>query len=101
MEDNLPSNSENPTEDGDPSHELDLVTVFQAAGAEAEMEAVAVRSLLEASGIAAVLVGSSALPSLPFEVRVPADRADEARARIAEAAAAGPSAAEEAERSTE
>ncbi len=84
-----------------PSHELDLESVFESAGAEGEMEAMAVHSLLAAAGIPAVIVGSSSLPNLPFEVQVPHDHVEEARKRIAEAEAAGPSAAEEAEKAME
>lgn len=84
-----------------PSHELDLESVFEASGAEGEMEAMAVHALLIAADIPAVMVGSSSLPNLPFEVQVPHDHVDEARRRIAEAEAAGPSAAEEAEKAME
>jgi hypothetical protein len=92
--------SETP-ETANPSHDLDMESVLQSVGAEAEMEALAVHSLLNAAGIPAILVGSSSLPNLPFEVQVPHDHVDEARRRIAEAKAAGPAAAEEAERATE
>src|SRR6266545_3738864 len=34
----------------DPSHEMDLETVFEMVGTEAEMEAIAVQSLLQANG---------------------------------------------------
>lgn len=65
------------------------------------MEAIAVQSVLEANGIEAVLMGSSSLPTFPFEVRVPHDQAGEARKLIDEARASGPAGAEEAERATE
>jgi hypothetical protein len=84
-------------EEGDPSDELDLVTVFRSAGAANEMEAMSIQSVLEAGGIAAFIVGDSRYPIFPQQVRVA--REDEARAKqlIEEALAAGPSAAEEAE----
>lgn len=85
----------------DTSAALDLVAVFESQRADAEMEALAVQKLLEASGIPAVLSGSSPLPSLPFSVQVPRERVDEALARIAEAREAGPEGAEEAERAGE
>lgn len=88
-------------ETANPSHEFDLESVFESAGAEGEMEALAVHSLLTASGIPAVIVGSSSLPNLPFEVQVPRDHVEQARQRIAEAEAAGPSAADEAEQALE
>jgi hypothetical protein len=80
--------------DGDASEAMDLETVLTFDTNDAEMEAMAVKGLLEASGIPAVVVGSSSLPSLPFEVRVPRETLETARASIAEARAAGPAAAE-------
>ncbi|MBI3209360.1 MAG: DUF2007 domain-containing protein [Candidatus Solibacter usitatus] len=86
---------------GNPAHDLDLERVFRAVGTEAEMEAMAIEGLLRAGGIEAVLIGSSSLPTLPFEVRVPREEADAARRLIEEAKASGPQAAEEEELSTE
>jgi predicted xylose isomerase-like sugar epimerase len=79
----------------DASQNLDAVTVFGAEGAVGEMQAEEMRSLLESAGIDAMVVGSSALPSLPFEVRVAAERADEARRIIEEAGATGAQALEQ------
>ncbi|MBL8174336.1 MAG: VOC family protein [Bryobacterales bacterium] len=81
----------------DTSHDLDLVSVFEAIGTEAEMEAIAIHSILQASDIPAVLVGSSALPNLPFQVKVPQEHVEQAQVRIKEAKAAGPEAADEAQ----
>ena len=67
------------------SHDLDFVSVFSDQGVDAEMEAISMRSLLEASGIPAVVIGSSQIPSLPFEVRVPKSRLEEARSLLEEA----------------
>ena len=86
---------------GDPSHELDLVTVFQPAGSEAELEAENVKGLLEAAGIDAVLVGDTRFPNVIFEVRVPHADAENALSLIAEAARIGSEAAEAEERETE
>jgi hypothetical protein len=83
------------------SHDLDLVTVFQSAGTTSEMEALSVKSLLEASGIAAVVVGTQPLPSLPEEVRVAQEHVTEAKRIIADALAAGAAGAAEAEKQTE
>ncbi len=81
--------AENPIEDEltevDESHELDLETVF----AGEEMEAEAVRSLLDANGIGAVLNGDSILPNLGFQVRVAKDKAQEASGIITMARQAG------------
>lgn len=85
----------------EPSHQLDMVTVFRSDAHNAEMLAAAVESLLEANGIPAVIVGAPPFPSLPFEVRVPRSRLEEALGVIRAAEEAGPEAAEEAERSTE
>lgn len=88
-------------EAANPSHELDLESVFESAGLEGELEAMGIHSLLTAAGIPAVIVGSSSLPNLPFEVQVPHDHIEEARKRIEEAEAAGPAGAEEAEQAME
>jgi hypothetical protein len=84
-----------------PSSDLDLVTVFEADGATGEMESMEVQAVLEANGIPAVTVGASVIPSLPFEVRVPKEHLERALIAIAEAQAAGPAAAEEAEKAGE
>ena len=67
------------------SHDLDFVSIFSSQGVEAEMEALSIQSLLESSGIPAILIGSMQFPSLPFEVRVPKSRAEEARALLEDA----------------
>jgi hypothetical protein len=85
----------------DLSHDLDMVTVFVSEAPEAEMLATQIRSILEAQGIPSVLVSGSVFPNLPFEVRVPKERLDEARSALAAAEEAGPAAAEEAERESE
>lgn len=79
----------------------ELVTVFQSAGTTSDMEALSVKSLLEASGIEAVVVNTEMLPSLPEEVRVAREHATEAKRVIAAALAAGAAGAVEAERQTE
>jgi predicted acylesterase/phospholipase RssA len=87
--------------DVDLSHDLDMVTVFSSQEYNAEMIATELRSILEAHDIPSVLVSSSMFPNLPYEVRVPRERFEEARQAIAAAAEAGPSAAEQAEREME
>jgi hypothetical protein len=62
------------------SHDLDFVAVFKDQAPDAEMEALAVKGMLESAGIPAVVIGSAQIPSLPFEVRVPKSRLEEARA---------------------
>ncbi len=85
----------------DLSHDLDMVPVFVSDAPDSEMLAIGIRSILDAQGIPSVLVSGTVFPSLPFEVRVPKIRLEEARQAIAEAEEAGPSAAEEAEREFE
>jgi hypothetical protein len=94
--------AENPlpeeSEEVDPSSDLDLETI---ASATSEMEATSIKNLLDSNGIAAVLVGDSVLPNIPFEVRVASDQAERARILIADAEARGPAAAAEAELESE
>jgi hypothetical protein len=85
----------------DASHDMDLETVFRAFGTTAEMEAIAIRSVLAANGIPSVLMGAPQYPVLPFHVKVPRSALARARQVLAEARAAGPEAAEEAERALE
>lgn len=85
----------------DPSHEMDLETLFSGEGTIAEIEANAIKGVLDAANIPAMIVGDSVLPNFPFAVRVPREHLEAARQTIAEAQAAGPAAAEEAERLTE
>lgn len=61
----------------------------------------AIHGVMEASGIPCIVVGTSALPVLEFEVQVPKARLEEARRVLAEAQAAGPAAAAEAEAASE
>ncbi|HUS05954.1 MAG TPA: hypothetical protein VMZ52_06655 [Bryobacteraceae bacterium] len=85
----------------DASHRLDLVAVVRTDGSTGEMEAMSIKNILDSNGIPAIIIGSSSLPNLGFEVRVPKDALEQARAAIAEAQAAGPAAAIEGERESE
>jgi len=90
------------SEEVDDSPELDLETIFHADSTPtAEMEALSIKSFLDANGIAAVVIGDSVLPNLAFEVRVARDQADRARQLVAEAQRSGASAAAEAELESE
>lgn len=84
-----------------PGHDLDSVTVFSAQTDDAEMEALAVRGLLEANGIEAVVVGSTTIPSLEFQVQVSRTQASDAERVIREARETGPLSADEAEAAQE
>ncbi len=85
----------------DLSHDLDMVPVFVSAAPNAEMIAAEIRSILESQSVPSMLVSGTMFPNLPFEVRVPRARLDEAQRVIASAEEAGPAAAEEAERESE
>ena len=90
-------------EEVDPSPYLDLSeAIFHSEGSTtAEFEANAIKNLLEANNIAAVIVGDSVLPNFPFEVRVAKENAEAARALIDDYVKTGPEDAEAAERLTE
>ncbi|MEO8098539.1 MAG: DUF2007 domain-containing protein [Acidobacteriota bacterium] len=75
----MSSNLNEPLTEEGRSHDLDFVSVYSGQGVEAEMESTSIQSLLEASGIPCTVVGSQQIPSLPFEVRVPKFRLEEAR----------------------
>ena len=86
-----------------PQTNQDLVQVFDS---EQESEAMVVQSLLESAGIDTIIAGLDApqdvLPGVGgVVIKVPADRAEEARQLIAESKAAGEAAAEEGELSSE
>lgn len=80
-----------------PAPEEEFIAVFSSSNHDAEMEAMAVHGVLDASGVPALLVGPQVLPTLEFQVQVPANRLVEAQRLIADAQAAGPQAAAEAE----
>jgi len=81
----------------DESHDLDMATVFRSAGTDTESEALTVKGLLESNGLEAEIVADTRFPNLPQQVQVPQSQLAEARSLIAEALAAGPAGAEEAE----
>ena len=84
----------------DVSHDLDMVPVFSSATVDAEMEGDLICGVLADTGIPALL-SRSTFPNLGVSVRVPRARLEEAQRLIAEAQAAGPEAAAEAERASE
>jgi hypothetical protein len=86
-----------------PRTNQDLVEVFDT---EQESEALVVKGLLESAGIDALITSLDApqdiLPGVGgVVIRVPADRADEARQMINEHRASGSAAAEEGELNSE
>jgi hypothetical protein len=97
--DTMPQNTD--TFEIDPSHDLDMVTLFSSQNHDAEMEADAIHGVLDASGIPSIVVGTSQIPAFEFQVQVPKSRLEEAERVLAEARAAGPEAAAEAEQEGE
>ncbi len=79
----------NPSEAGNPSHDLDAEVIWTGMGFNAEMEATGIQSVLNAAGIDAIVNGFSQIPSVPFEVLVARDKVSQARQILAEAVSAG------------
>lgn len=71
-------------EEVDDSEDLDLVTIYGSGAAMGELQAMGIKNLLESNGIAAVMVGDSVLPNLPFELKVARINADKAQKLIAD-----------------
>jgi len=84
------------------SHDLDMVTLYESQTIDSEMEAGVLKSLLESNGVPAIVVGAtSQYPVLGYQVQVPRAQLEEARRILADAQAAGPEAAAEAEAESE
>ncbi len=101
--DEHPEEEESPEEENrvDPSHDLDMVAIYNSQTVDAGIESDVIHGLLEASGVPNIIVGFNEWPAVGFEVRVPRARMDEARRLLDEAQAAGPEAAAEAEAASE
>ena len=82
------------------THALDMVTL-PGGTVSSEMEADMIRGVLDANGIPSLTVAADQFPNLGFEVKVPRGRVVEAERLVAEARAAGPDAAAEAEAQSE
>ncbi len=95
----MPQNTD--TFELDSSHDLDMVTLFSSMNHDAEMEANAIHSLLEANDIPSIVVGTPQIPTFEFQVQVQRARLEEAERVLAEAQEAGPAAAVEAEQASE
>jgi len=71
-----------------PSHELDLVTVYESGTPiTGKIEMMGIKALLEANGIMSISNGDSVQPELPFSLNVAREQAAEAKRLIAEARA--------------
>jgi hypothetical protein len=82
------------------THALDMITL-PGGTVSSEIEADMIRGLLDAGGIPSMVVSAEQFPNLGFEVKVPRGRVVEAETLVAEARAAGPAAAAEAEAASE
>jgi hypothetical protein len=82
------------------SHAQDMVSVYDSSTVDAEMEADVIRGVLDSNGISSLLTRPGPFP-LHFQVLVPRGKLAEARRFLAEAQAAGPQAADEAEAESE
>lgn len=78
-----------------------MVPVFSSSNHDAEMEAMAIKGVLDSNKIPAILVGPHVLPSLEFQVQVPEHLLTQARHAIREARQGGRRAASEGEAATE
>ena len=83
------------------SRALDLVTMYDSLAVDAEIEADVIRGLLDANGIPSLVRSPGPYTNLGFQVLVPRGKLSEARQLVAEALAAGPDAAAEAEAASE
>ena len=84
-----------------PSHELDMVSLYRSSAVDSGIEADIIRGILDSHGIPSLMQRAMGIPSLGFEVRVHREDLREAERLIEEAKAAGPAAAVEAERTSE
>lgn len=78
-----------------------MVPVFSSSNHDGEMEAMAVKGVLDSNNIPSIIVGPQVLPSLEFQVQVPAEKLEAARMAIRDARQGGRRAADEAEALTE
>ncbi|HYA17017.1 MAG TPA: DUF2007 domain-containing protein [Bryobacteraceae bacterium] len=75
--------------------------VFSSPNFDGELEAMAIKSLLDANNIPAILSGPHIMPNLPFQVEVPAHLLEKAEQLIRDSRQNGRRAADEAEAQTE
>ncbi|HEX4135815.1 MAG TPA: hypothetical protein VHY84_14465 [Bryobacteraceae bacterium] len=78
-----------------------MVPVFSSSNHDAEMEAMAIKGVLDSNDIPAMIVGPHILPILEFQVQVPQHLLAQARQLIKDARQNGRKAAAEGEAATE
>lgn len=83
------------------SHALDMVTLFNSSTIDGEMEADMIRGILDSNDIPSIVSSTPYAGVLGVEVKVPRGKLKEAELLLAEAKAAGPEAAAEAEAASE
>jgi len=90
-----------PSSDEDISHEIEMVPLFESMAADAEVNADNIHGVLESNGIESVVRRSSPYPNFGVAVMVAEADLERAKLLIAEALAAGPEAAADAEAQSE
>ncbi|MDP9053887.1 MAG: hypothetical protein M3N93_06235 [Acidobacteriota bacterium] len=85
----------------EPLPDESMAAVFSSSNHDGEMESMAVKGVLDANDIPAIVVGPHMLPNLEFQVQVPEHLLGEASQLLREARQDGRRAAEEAEAQTE
>jgi len=77
-----------------------LVVVFSSSNYDGELEAMGIKSLLDANDIPAILAGPHTLPNLAFQIQVPEHLVERAEQVIRDSRQDGRAAADEAEASS-
>jgi hypothetical protein len=95
------TDSTSPAADNEALPDESMVAVFSSSNHDGEMEAMAVKGVLDSNDIPAIIVGPHMLPNLEFQVQVPAHLLTQARQLLREARQGGRSAADEGEAQTE
>jgi hypothetical protein len=78
-----------------------MTPVFSSSNHDAEMEAMAIKGVLDSNDIPAMIIGPHVLPSFEFQVQVPEHLLAQARQAIREARQGGRRAASDGEAATE
>jgi hypothetical protein len=85
----------------EPLPDESMTAVFSSSNHDAEMEAMAVKGVLDANDIPSILVGPHILPNLEFQVQVPRHLLAQAEQLLRDARQDGRRAADEGEALTE
>lgn len=74
-----------------------MAVLFTSSSFDGELEAMGIKSVLDANSIPAILSGPHVMPNLPFEVQVPESRLQEAHEVLRASRQDGRHAADQAE----